>query len=209
MQWYLDEKVDQRTEKGQQQKEFLEHNIRAAKAMSVILVDWVGQNRTFGKMYLCASRRQKNRITVDEQQYTKLDEKNIELAAEDQGLSRKFEDQIKQKERIKQKEKKDELTKKEREEKQKKEKEEEEKQGKLPRELAKQQAMKEKVEDARKEQEAKEKLATVVGLFQKRVPMPKFAIYSRLDKDILKALLVKCTELQDFELDDLKDLYFN
>ena len=39
--------------------------------------------------------------------------------------------------------------------------------------------------------------------------MPKFAIYSRLDKDILKALLVKCTELEDYELDDLRDLYFS
>lgn len=44
---------------------------------------------------------------------------------------------------------------------------------------------------------------------KKKIQIPSFAIYSRLDKDILKALLIKCTEIEDYELDDLRDVYFN
>lgn len=34
-------------------------------------------------------------------------------------------------------------------------------------------------------------------------------MYSSLSKGVLKALFVKCTELEDYELADLRDLYFN
>lgn len=55
----------------------------------------------------------------------------------------------------------------------------------------------------------KDKLASVIQNMQKKVKVPSFAIYSRLDKDLLKALLIKCTEIEDYELEDLKDVYFN
>lgn len=52
-------------------------------------------------------------------------------------------------------------------------------------------------------------LANAVQVFKKQTHPPNFAIFSRLDKQLLKALLIKCTELEDYELDDLRDVYFN
>lgn len=49
----------------------------------------------------------------------------------------------------------------------------------------------------------------VTKFMKKKIHIPSFAIYSRLDKDLLKALLIKCTEIEDYELDDLRDVYFN
>ena len=38
--------------------------------------------------------------------------------------------------------------------------------------------------------------------------MPKYAIYSTLDKNLLKMLLMKATELTDEEIQGLRDKYF-
>lgn len=45
-------------------------------------------------------------------------------------------------------------------------------------------------------------------MFLKR-PMPKFAIYSRLDKGLLKKMLIKATTIQDDDIIMLKQMYFN
>ena len=52
-------------------------------------------------------------------------------------------------------------------------------------------------------------MQNLMKIMKKRDQIPSFAIYSRLDKDLLKALLIKCTEFEDYEVDDLKDVYFN
>jgi len=38
--------------------------------------------------------------------------------------------------------------------------------------------------------------------------MPKFAIYSRLDKNLLKLMLIRATEFEDFEIETLRAKYF-
>ena len=40
-------------------------------------------------------------------------------------------------------------------------------------------------------------------------PMPKFAIYSRLDKNLLQLMLIKATEFQDAEIANIREKYFN
>ena len=39
--------------------------------------------------------------------------------------------------------------------------------------------------------------------------MPKFAIYSRLDKDLLKNMLIRATQLEDADLSGYRQKFFN
>ena len=45
-------------------------------------------------------------------------------------------------------------------------------------------------------------------IFKKR-PMPKFVMFSKLDKNLLKQMLVKATEISDDQIESLKTKYFN
>jgi len=56
---------------------------------------------------------------------------------------------------------------------------------------------------------AKEKAIKVFDKIFKRQEMPKFAIYSRLDKNLLKMMLIRATELEDAELPEHRIKYFN
>ena len=63
-------------------------------------------------------------------------------------------------------------------------------------------------EKVKKEMEDLEMLASVVTMFQKPAsPPPTYSIFSRLDKNIIKALLIKCTEIEDDELGDLRNKF--
>jgi len=39
--------------------------------------------------------------------------------------------------------------------------------------------------------------------------MPKFMMYANLNRAVIKALFIKVTELEEYELDYLRDIYFN
>ena len=52
------------------------------------------------------------------------------------------------------------------------------------------------------QQEAeKERTTTIVKKFFEKTPMPSFAIFSRLDKDLLRTMLVRATEMADEEVE--------
>lgn len=39
--------------------------------------------------------------------------------------------------------------------------------------------------------------------------MPTFQMYSKLDKNLLKRMIIRCTELHDREIDELRQQLFN
>ena len=43
--------------------------------------------------------------------------------------------------------------------------------------------------------------------FFEKAPMPSFAIFSRLDKALLRTMLVRATEITDEEVKEYRDLF--
>ena len=51
-------------------------------------------------------------------------------------------------------------------------------------------------------------LQAIQDVFKKKA-MPQFAIYSRLDKNLLKQMLIKAAEFEEEEIPELRKKYFN
>ena len=55
----------------------------------------------------------------------------------------------------------------------------------------------------------RENIIKVFGKMGNGRPMPKFAMYSRLDKNLLKLMLIRATEIEDDEIAGLRAKYFH
>lgn len=59
-----------------------------------------------------------------------------------------------------------------------------------------------------KQQKEVEKITRFAMLIMAfKVPMPKFLMYSNLDRDLLQMMLIKATEIELFDIDFLREQY--
>lgn len=56
---------------------------------------------------------------------------------------------------------------------------------------------------------ARKTIMSVFGGLVKKQAMPKFAIYSRLDKNLLKLMLIRATTYDDEEIEGFRQKYFH